>query len=97
MEMAYIRWGEKLPSGNKSRVYVFGCSNELINMNNGNFVLYKDIRELFKTKSDLEIKREVGQKLDIKNEELEVICKGLFFERDNSEWNEPFEFESKVN
>ena len=50
--MAYLRWGEKLPSGGKSNSYIFGDPDGLINMDKGTRVLYQDIRNLFKNEND---------------------------------------------
>ena len=93
--MAYIRLGEKLPSGNKSTSYVFGSPDGLISMDKGGLIPYCNIREWFKIKTDSEIKEELRQRLELQEEELEVVCNRLFDERDNGEWNEPLEFESK--
>ena len=93
--MAYIRWGEKLLSGNKSTSYVFGSPDGLISMDKGGLIPYRNIREWFKTKTDSEFKEELRRRLELQDEELEVVCNRLFNERYNGEWNEPFEFETK--
>ena len=91
--MAYIRWGEELLSGNKSASYVFGSPNGLINMDKGDLIPYCTVREWFKTKTDSGVKEELRRRLELQDEELEVVCNRLFDERHNGEWDEPFEFE----
>ena len=93
--MAYIRWGEGLPSGNKSSSYVFGGPDGLISMDKGGSIPYHVIRQWFKTSTDAEIKGELSRRLELHGEELEVVCQRLFDERNNGGWNEPFEFEKK--
>ena len=91
--MAYIRWGGELPSGARSENYVFGSPDGLVNMDKGSLIPYQDIRNWFKTKTDLEVKCELGKRLNLTGEELEVVCERLFYERDNGEWERPFDFE----
>jgi hypothetical protein len=91
--MAYIRWGSELPSGGESDSYVFGGPDGLVNMNKGVLIPYQDIREWFKTKSDLEVKGILKQKLQLQEGELEVVCSRLFSERDDGKWDKPLEFE----
>ena len=69
----------------------------LTRMDDDTLIPYQDIRDWFKdkTKTDLEIKKELGQRLGLQGEELEVICDRLFNERNNGEWDKPFEFEAK--
>lgn len=97
--MAYIRWGDELPSGARSNCFVFGGPDGLINMEKGTSIPYQDIRDWFKNKSeskpDSEIKQELGQRLGLQGEELEVVCNRLFDERNHGEWDKPFEFEDK--
>jgi hypothetical protein len=93
--MAYIRWGERLPSGNQSSSYVLGGPDGLISIDKGGLIPYSNIREWFKTKADPEIKQELGRRLELHEEELEVVCSRLFSERDSGEWEKKFEFESK--
>ena len=93
--MAYIRFGDELPSGDRSNCFVFGGPDGLVNMENGTLIPYQDIRDLLKTKPDLDVKEELGQRLGLKGEELEVVCNRLFHERDNGEWDKPFGFEAK--
>lgn len=91
--MSYIRWGMKLRDGGKSTSYVIGDPDGLINMDKGSLIPYQEIRDWFKTKDDEEIKKELKQKLELKESELEIVCEGLFKERDDGEWDKPFEFE----
>lgn len=91
--MAYIRFGERLNSGNNSNSYVFGDKEGLINIGELAFIKYKEIRELFKTKNDSEFKNELGKRLKLNGEELEEVCDRLFLERNNREWEKKFEFE----
>jgi len=97
--MAYIRWGDELPSGARSSSFVFGGPDGLVNMENGRVIPYQDIRDLFKAEPkplpDIEINKELGQRLGLEGEELEIVCNRLFHERNQGEWDKPFEFEAK--
>ena len=93
--MAYIRYGTKLPAGGESTSYVIGDGDELINFKDSSMVLYNELRSWFKTKSDAEIKQNLKQRLCLNDGELETVCNRLFEERDNGEWDAPFEFEKK--
>ena len=94
--MAYIRWGEKLPSGKESRSYVIGSPDGLMNMdmNKGSLIPYCQLRDLIKTKTEVELKEHLRQKLELQAEELEVVCSRLFDEISKGEWNKQFEFEA---
>ncbi|MBS3092546.1 hypothetical protein J4466_03960 [Candidatus Pacearchaeota archaeon] len=94
--MAYIRGGSELPSGARSESYVFGGPEGLVNINKGILIPYQDIRDLFKTKTDLEVKNELEKRLNLTGEELEVVCNRLFDERNNGEWEKPFDFEKGI-
>ena len=91
--MAYIRLGQELPSGNKSRYFVFGGPSGLNNIHEGRLVPYQEVRDLFKTKNDDKFKDELGQRLSLEGEELDFVCERLFEERNKGEWDKPFEFE----
>lgn len=91
--MAYLRWGEKLPSGIISKSYIFGDPRGLVNIDKGVLITYQYIRDLLKCKNNANIKENLKQKLDLQGEELEVVCSRLFYEKNNGEWDKPFDFE----
>ena len=85
--MAYIRWGSKMPSGGKSRYFVFGDPDGLVNIgSDGGRINYDELRNILK-KSESEIKGELERKLLIDGEELEVVYSGLIEEKERGEWD----------
>ena len=96
--MSYIRLGTKLPSGKKSKAFVFGEKKGIINVgsmaeNKSAFISYVELRQLFKTKTADELKAILIEKLDLELEEADYVCEGLFEEHQRGKWDEPFEFE----
>lgn len=85
--MAYLRWGQKLPSGKTSSSFVIGDPDMLINFNKGKPIPYAELKQWFKTKNDKAIKKAIGQRLKLRGEELNFVCERLFEERDNGEWS----------
>ena len=85
--MAYIRWGEILPSGAKSNSYVIGDPDALVNLNTMAAVPYTDLKEWIKTKNNEELKQALGEGLDLEGEELGVVCERLYHEKDKGEWD----------
>jgi hypothetical protein len=85
--MAYLRWGQELPSGNKSNSFVFGSPDGLVNIEKGCIIPYYDLTKYFKTKSDPEIKQELGDKLKLQGEELDQVYKLLMYEKNQGEWD----------
>lgn len=79
--MAYIRWGQELPSGNKSKYFVIGGPDGLVNMDRGSLVPYNMLNSLFKEKTDSEVQGVLEQMLDLHGEELDVVCDRLFQEQ----------------
>jgi len=92
--MAYIRYDTILPSGETSGVFVIGTDDGLINFDHG-FVLYQKVRDWFESKTDEEVKKALGDALDLQGERLDYVCEGLFEEREKGEWNKPFEYEKQ--
>ena len=90
--MAYLRWGEGLPSGKNSGSFVVGSKGELVSFDKGS-IPYEQIREWLREYDDSKIEREVAKGLGLKIEESKVVCERLFLERDSGEWDNPFEFE----
>ena len=98
--MSYIRWGSKLPSGRKSKAFVFGEDTRLINMGsneNEDFatISFVELRRLFRTKTYAEIKEIIRDRLHLEKEEADYVCIRLFDEHRKGEWDKPFDFEKK--
>lgn len=86
--MAYIRWGSKMPSGGKSRYFVFGDPDGLVNMNvDGGRILYSELVEILNEKDSNLIKKRIGGGLKIGGEELEIVYSGLIEEKERGEWD----------
>lgn len=93
--MAYIRWGEKMPSGRESRYFVFGDPDGLVNVNEGGGrIPYSELVEILKEKDEC-IKGRIGVGLVVDGEELECVCLRLIEERDNGEWDSAPDFRKK--
>lgn len=91
--MAYLRCGQLLPSGNKSRAFVTGNHNSLVHAEKGGSIPYQNLRDWFNTLSDEEVKENICQGLDLHGEPLDFLCIQLFKERDKGEWKDPFDYE----
>lgn len=83
--MAYLRWEEKLPSGDLSKSFVFGDPDGLINIDKSNRILYSELKVLLKQGDNIE--KELGLRLDLSGEELEVVCERLLYEKSMGEWD----------
>ena len=83
--MQYLRWLEQLPSGEFSSSYIVGSDSGLMNMDNGKFIKYEELNQLFGSATEDEMKDTIGERLLIKGEELDVLCQKLFVELDKSQ------------
>ena len=85
--MAYIRYGTLLPNGDKSKSFVIGDPDSLVNLDNSKRIPYSELKEILKYDDDYKSRSEIGKRLCIENSELEFVCETLFKERDNEEWD----------
>ena len=84
--MAYIRWGQKTTEGKYSSSFVIGDPNGLINFNKGDRIPYEELRKLLNTETDDSIRAKLKQRLELREDELEVVCGLLFEERNQGRW-----------
>jgi len=82
--MSYIRWGEEMPSGNKSRYFVIGGPDGFVCFDNKGRIPYVDVERLFhitpESEIKLKLKNEFENKLGLNGEELEIVCNRLINE-----------------
>ena len=78
--MVYLRWGQELPSGKKSRFFVIGDRDGLVNLSTFDFLSYSKLDKMYELNSG-EFTKKIESELDVHGEELEVLCKSLLFEK----------------
>ncbi len=90
--MAYLSYGQKLPSREStSRFMVIGNDYSLCNINHVS-VSYKLIRNWL-SEGEESLKKNVERFLKIDGEELTFLCDVLLAEKEKGKWEQPFDSE----
>lgn len=90
--MSYIRFGTKLPSGKASQSFVIGDGKTIINLGYSGKkpqspIAYVELISLLKEKDFDELKLILADRLGLKTEEAEYVCRGLWEEKEKGEWD----------
>ena len=85
--MAYIRWGQKTSEGRYSSSYVIGSPDGLINFDKGYRIPYEELEDWFSSEKEDKVREKLKERLELRDDELEIVCERLFQERDQGKFN----------